>query len=863
MDEMNSNINPPRLAKGILKRFLRVELLEEVMGDLQEKYIEKIGLGSKRSADISYWYQTLHYLRPFAIRSDLLKRLNPFLMWRHNFKISVRNFRRNKTSFFINLLGLSTGLACVLLIFLWGMDERKMDRFHDQRDHLYQVFQNMSNEGNISTTHSTPWPLARALADEMPEVELASVATPPDWFANQTLILDDKSTRATGHYVDSDYLKMFTYPLLHGDREAALRDKKSIVISRQIADNLFGSVDKAMGRKVSLEGEQDFLVSGVMENISTHSSKRFDFVLQANILIDADEGRRQWRNSGPYTFVKLAKGVDPVEFETKIKKYIHTKTEDTHRELVLQKYSDHYLYGNFENGKQAGGRIEYLRLFSLIALFILFIACINFMNLSTARASRRSKEIGVKKAIGAHRGSLIGQYLGESVLISLCALTVAVLLGLILLPQFNLITGKQLSLGLDPIWMICALGIALATGLLAGSYPALYLSRFKPVDIFQGRITSSYGAIWARRALVIFQFILSVSFIVLVTVLYQQIDYVRHKHLGYDKENVVYLNIEGKVKDNLETFLNEVKNINGVVNASSASESLIGDGNTSHINWEGKDPNLLLSFRVRGASDGLIEMLDFELVQGRGYPKDQAAFGEAVFNEAGIRAMGMEDPIGKVVELWDMDCKIVGVIKDFHFTSMHHKVEPLFFVYAPAFTEKVMIKLAAGKEQEALSNLQDFYADYNPEFTFSYRFLDNDYQDLYVGEQRIALLARFSAGLAILISCLGLFGLVVFSAQRRRKEIGIRKVLGASDFSVVRLLGKEFSNLVLMAIIVALPVSYFIAKSWLNGFTYKIDLHWWTFVGGGAIALLIAWLTVSIQTLQAARMNPRHSLQSD
>ena len=496
-----------------------------------------------------------------------------------------------------------------------------------------------------------------------------------------------------------------------------------------------------------------------------------------------------------------------------------------------------------------------------MAVFILVIACINFMNLSTARASRRLKEIGVKKSIGATRESLIAQYLGESILICFFSLLASIALTSVLLPQFNLITGKQLSLSFSPMWILGGLGIALMTGLLAGSYPALYLSGFKPLDVLKGRIASSLGAAWARRSLVIFQFVLSVLFIVLVAVAYMQMSYVRNKNLGYNKENVIYFDIEGNVKDKLETFLSEIKSINGIEDASSASESIVGDGNTNHIEWEGKDPSLLLPFRIRGANHGLLDMLEFDLIEGRGYPEDRAKFGDAVFNEAGIRAMGMEDPIGKTISFGEMTCEIVGVVKDYHYTSLHSKIEPLFFVYAPEYTEKIMVKITSGMEQEALSQLQSFYSEYNPEFTFKYRFLDNDYQQLYAGEQRVATLARYSAGLAILISCLGLLGLVAFSAERRRREIGIRKVLGASNLSVVGLLGKEFSTMVITAIVIALPLSYHFARGWLSDFAYKIELHWWLFFGAGVAAMLIAWLTVSIITMHAARANPVESLR--
>ena len=860
-----NNSTPPKRLLQFFRWFCHPDFAEDIEGDLHEKYDRHLQKHTKRKAWWLFLWDVLSLFRISLIRPITFHQhlIHP-AMFRHNIKITFRNIQRNTSSFLINLIGLSTGLACVLLLFLWVMDEWKIDKFHALDNRLYQVFEHHDYDGDIFTTNSTAWPLYEALNNEMPEVEYAAVATPPYWFSGMNLFSEDKSIRATGQYVGEDYFKLFSFPLLHGDKQTVLSDKSSIILSENVARNLFGSPEAAINQKVNLQKEVDFLVAGVFAALPKQSTLQFDFVLSIEVLKEQHPDGYAWENSGPLTFLVLKEGVDAKQFNDKIENLVSQKSEAKNRKLQLVKYSDNYLHGNFENGKQAGGRIEYLYLFSIIGIFILLIACINFMNLSTAKASRRLKEIGIKKAIGAFRHTLISQYLSESVVISFIALFVAIMMAYLLLPTFNLITGKELTIGFDPTWMGGALVITLITGLIAGSYPALYLSGFKPVDIFKGKMASSLSAIWARKGLVVFQFFISVTFIVLVSVIYMQVSFVQNKNLGYEKENVIYFDIEGKVKENLNTFLSEVEQLPGVAQASSASQSLVGGGNTNQIDWEGKDPNLNLPFCWRAVNVGLIDMLGFELIEGRGFPKELAKEGEVIFNEAGIKAMGMEDPIGKTITYWGTHkATIVGVVKDFHFQSMYNKVEPLYFAFQPEETQKLYLKITAGEVPNTLAQLQQFYENYNPGFELNYRFLDADYQALYASEQKIALLSRYFAGLAILISCLGLFGLAAFTAQRRRKEISIRKVLGASKFSIVRLLGKEFSNMVLAAVILALPLSYYLARNWLDSFAFQIDLKWWLFVGPGGVAILIAWLTVSFQTIRASSVNPAEVLKGE
>ncbi|HYI76288.1 MAG TPA: ABC transporter permease [Chryseolinea sp.] len=787
-------------------------------------------------------------------------------MVRHNLLISYRNFLRFKSSFFINLIGLSTGLACVLLIFIWVNDELKMDQFHEYGDRLYQMMENVDQGGGIITRESTSGPTADALVAEFPEVEMAITAT-INWSGQFVLTAGDQDIKAKGIYASPAFFKMFSFGFIHGDRNQVLADKKSIVITESLAKRLYGSIDDVVGKMVELEHDKQFHVSGVMADLPTNSSFQFEYVLNFEGFREENEWVRNWFNTAPQTYILFRPGTDVEAFNKKIFDLVRTKTEGkaSHRSPFVREYRKAYLYNRYENGALVGGRIEYVRMFSIIAGFILLIACINFMNLSTARASRRLKEVGVKKAIGARKSTLVAQYLSESILMAFISLVVALLLVVIMLPKFNLITEKHLTLAFDPLLISVLLGIVLFTGLVAGSYPALYLSKFNPAVVLKGKLTGLIGEAWARKGLVMFQFTLSIILIVSVWVVYKQINFIQTRSLGYDKDNVMIISSEGKVNESSETFLQEVQKIEGVVGASSTGHDMTGhNGGTYGIEWEGKDPNDRTEFERVSVNYDFIELMGIEMKEGRTFSKDFGDEGsKIIFNEAGIKFMGMTDPVGKKVKLWGNDVEIIGVAKDFNFESFHEVVKPLFFFFNIQNCKNIMVRVEQGKEQETIARLEAFYKSFNPGFPFSYRFLDEDYQQLYVSERRVATLSKYFAGLAILISCLGLFGLAAFTAERRVKEIGIRKILGSSNRAIVYLLSGEFTKMVLVAIAIALPASWYFASKWLEGFAFHIKLEWWFFAGSGLAALLIAWLTVGLQTIKASRINPTECLRSE
>ncbi|MBX2874366.1 MAG: ABC transporter permease [Saprospiraceae bacterium] len=859
---------PPRWPLTLLRFFIRDQYLEEIEGDLEEVYFEFAEVHTERRARWLYTLEVIRLFRPNLIKKLLSPSHHIHLdMFKHNLTISLRSYWRQKSSFLINLIGLSTGLACFLLITLWIKDELAMDKFHANDAQLYQVMEQVTSPNSIGTTTNTAGPVAATLVEELPEV-LAGVTARTKSINPNTLSVGDVNLKAKGLYATEDLFRLFSFELLAGSPDQALADPNSIVLSESLAKRLFEQASAATGQSLELAHESALTVTGVFKDTPAASSLQFDYVLPFRSWSQENTWVNEWRNSHPQAFLLLDESADIDQLNEKIAGYIGQKTEgeDSHRQLFVRKYSDNYLYGGFENGVQSGGRIEYVRLFSLIALFILMIACINFMNLSTARATRRLKEIGVKKSLGATRGSLISQYISESTLLAFLSCIVALGIVWVALPQFNLITNKELHISFDAFTIGFLLLTIIGTGLLAGSYPALYLSGLKPILIIKGTLKSSWGELLVRKGLVVVQFALSVILIVSVWVVYQQIQYTQDKHLGYNRDNVLLIEKEGKMEtpEAAQTFLAEMERIPGVQGAASLDNTMThSDWRTNGVEWPGKDPADRTAFEVIQVDYDAIELLDMEMAAGRTFSR---AFGSdttaIIFNEAAIKHMGLEDPVGMQLDMWGGSPEIIGVVKDFHFESLHEVVDPLI-MYLGDHGRYMMVRVDGQRTNATISAIRNLYQTSNPGFALDYQFLDDEYAALYAAENRVSTLSRYFAGLAVLISCLGLFGLAMFSAAQRRKEIGIRKVLGATYFQLIRLLSLDFTRMVGIAILIGLPISYYLLKNWLSSFAFRIDLQWYYFIGAGLLSLLIAWLTVLLQMTQATRVNPVESLRNE
>lgn len=799
------------------------------------------------------------------------------------FKLAWRNLAKHRQFTFLNLVGLSTGLACALLIYLWVNDELKVDKFHQHDDRLMQVKYNIPlQDGSIMTSDHTPGLLAQTLKAEMPEVEDAAVAA--EHFENDTkgvIITGAARIKASERYVSNNFFDVFSYSLLKGDKRKPLTDKFSVLLSDELALKLFNTTENIIGKTIEWDRGEGwsgrvsgtYTVSGIFKKPPVHSSARFDMLFSYDHFFDKySDNLSHWTNSSSYTYILLKVGADKNAFANKLHDFSKRKVLSLYGEeqakhigtLFLQRYSDKYLYNHFENGIQSGGRISYVRLFSIIAVFILLIACINFMNLSTAKASGRIKEVGVKKVMGASRSILIGQYLSESVLMSLLSIIPALVLTILLLPAFNQLTGKELSLSLGGGYVLPILGIILLTGLISGSYPALYLSKFKPVAILKGRLKNSVGELLVRKGLVVFQFALSMIFIVSVLVIYRQMNLIQTRNLGYNKDNVIQFAKEGNLRKNLSAFLQQTRSIPGVVAVSSTHGDMMGNvGGTGGVEWEGKNPDTKIEFGALWVDVGYIELMGINMADGRPF---STKFGSdslnVVFNEAAIAAMGLKDPVGKTIKIWGAPHQIIGVAKNFHFESMHQQVRPLFFKYNSG-NGNLVVKIKAGKERETIASLEAIYKKFNQGLPFEYTFIDENFQKLYASEQRVAVLSGWFAGIAVIISCLGLFGLAAFTAQKRQKEIGIRKVVGASAARLVMMLSKDFVKLVLIAILIAFPVSWWIANAWLSDFAYRVGIGADIFVVAGISILLITLITISFQSIRAALANPIDALRSE
>ncbi|WP_422082908.1 ABC transporter permease [Ulvibacterium sp.] len=787
-------------------------------------------------------------------------------MLKHNLVLFFRNIKKNQSSFLINTIGLSTGLACVLLIFLWVNDELNVDGFHKNDDHLVQVMKNNPRANGITTSPSTPGRLAQSIKEEFPEVTHA-IPVIEGAYSNKAVIThNEKRIKAVEQYTESDFFKVFSYPLLDGDKEQILEAKNAVVISEEIAMKLFGTTKNLIGKMVEWNREDfvgKYVISGVFEKLPSNSSIQFDLLFNYELYVDQHPWIQEWRNSDPSTYLVLREGIEMDQFNTKLNGFIKSKYEASESTLFIRKYSDKYLYNTYADGVLKGGRIDYVKLFSSVALFILCIACINFINLSTARASKRLNEIGIKKVLGSSRKRVVSQHLIESQLLSFFSFLLAVFLVVLVLPYFNQITGKNLSIEFNSIGILVALSIIGITGFLSGAYPAIYLSGFQPSQILKGKLKASRNTFFARKALVVTQFSLSIILIVAVLVVQDQMEYIQNKNLGYQRDNVIQFEAPSSAGTSVETFLSELKKIAGVKNATNYSHNLIGDhGELSGIDWEGRAPEESVNFGNLEVGYDFLETLGIEIVSGRSFSRDFNVDQQIIFNEEAIKAMGLEDPIGKTIRLFGQEREIIGVAKNFHFESLYEKVGPSMFLVDPN-ARGIMVSIAAGSEMSTLAQIEKVYEKFGKNLAFEFTFLDDSYNAIYASEKRVSVLSGYAAAMAILISCLGLFGLAIFTAELRRKEIGIRKVLGQSAAQVTMMLSGQFAKLVLVSVCVALPMAYILTNNWLSGFAYRIPLRAWYFLGAGLAALVVALFTVGSQAIQAANRNPVNALRDE
>jgi len=788
-------------------------------------------------------------------------------MIKNYFNTAWRNLLRNKTFSFINIVGLGLGIACSLFIYLWIQDEKSYDNFHANSDRLYQVIvSDKDKNGAIINSHDdTPGLLTDALRKEIPEI--INVAT-VIWDDDILFTVGEKIGKEKGRYASSDFFKLFSFRLLRGNASTVLSSPDNIAISQKLADKYFGKQDP-IGKIVRVGDKINYVVTGVVANTPENSSLKFDFVMPIQHGFEENQWMIDgWNHFGPATYVSLRSDASLASVNAKLKDFLykHDKVLND-KVLSLQLFKDRYLHSRFVNGIPDGGRIEYVRLFSIIAIFVLFIACINFMNLATARSVKRAREVGVRKVSGASRKSLFIQFLLDAIITTFISVLIAIALVFLLLPSFNQITEKNVSLRIgDPSLIATLFLLTLITGFIAGSYPALFLSSLNPVTVLKGSLKFKNADKIFRKALVVFQFTLSIILIICTIVVYKQMNYVQTKNLGLDHSRLIYVTVEGDLTKNYENFKNDVLASGNIGNISFCrTDPTKVRSYSTGMQWEGKDAEDHTRFAQIEVSYDFLKTMKIDLIEGRDFspslPTDSSNF---IINEAAAKYMKMLHPIGAPFSHGDMKGKIIGLVKDYHFSSLHSQIAPAFInlVSSPG-DGLAVVRVLPGKIKQALASLEGAAKKYNSKYPFDYAFTDDTLKRQYHSEMIVGQLGAVFALIAIFISCLGLFGLSMFMAEQRTKEIGIRKVVGASVTAIVALLSVNFLWLVFIAFVIASPVAWWAMNKWLQDFAYKINISGWIFIVAGCIAVLIALITISFQAVKAAMASPVKSLRTE
>lgn len=786
-------------------------------------------------------------------------------------KITWRNLRKNTVFSLINLLGLSLGLTCSILIFLWVSHERHVDQFAEGNALRFVVYERQFTGGEIKGLYHTPGIMADEMKRVLPQVAYATGIAGVDRDVINTFRYGEKVLKANGGYAGKAFFQIMPYKILAGTVESALASPSDIAISQAMADRFFDDPAKAIGKTIRYNDTSNLRVAAVFK-IPANASFKPDYLINWFTFLGENKNMQSWNNTGVYTYLLLKPQTSVTAFGARITHFLDQYAEfsgDYHVELGLQRVSDMYLHGVFDaQGYPNQGKMAYIHLFSIVAFFILLIACINFMNLSTAESLKRAREIGVRKVVGALRLSLIGQFMTEAILMAFISMGLALFAVALLLPAFNGLTGGQIAVPFSEggFWMRI-LGITLATGVLSGSYPAFFLSSFDPLKALGGSLKTGKGGLMMRRILVVSQFSLSVVLIIGTWVVTRQVDYIQSRDLGYSREQLLYVPQEGTLASQYTLFKQRVLAMPGIQSVSRISyqEPSNMTSFTWDIDWEGKAPDFKPTFYDAGVGYDFCRVMGIKILQGHdfapGVHTDSIGY---ILNQAAVRETGYTDPIGKPFTLWGRKATIVGVVKDFNYNSLHRSVAPLvLYMENNGYVGNLLIKTKPGQAREALASLQKVSKELNPAFPFTYQFADVAFDRLYRNEQMTGKISHYFALLAIFISCLGLLGLAMFSARQRVREIGIRKVLGASVVSLFGLICREFVALVLIALVLAIPVAWWLMHQWLQGYAYHVALDWWIFPLAGLLTLCIALATVSMQAIKAATINPVKNLRTE
>jgi len=841
---------PPLMAKTVLWLILNHSHPETMIGDFEEIFNEIARNKGPFRAKIWYWSQIILTFPSFVKNSIYWGAT----MFANYFKMALRFMKKHKAFSFINISGLAVSMACCLFISLWILDELSFDKFHADSDQIYQALGN----GRFS---STPLPLAAALKETFPEVIYASRY---EGVGGPLFRRGDKAFYENGiAVVDPDFFKIFSFPFLQGDPETAMEDIHSIVISKDIADKFFPGEDP-LGKVLTVNDELDFTVTGVMDNIPQNSTLQFNIAIHYDIRIahftppGADPNSWGWWS--PNTFLKLRKDVSLAAFDQKITEFFQSQFEkgNADESLTALPFTERRFF--FWETDQ------YIMIYSVIAVFIVIVSCINFINLSTARSANRACEIGIRKVVGAFRKNLIFQFLGESLFMTITALVIALLIVSIVLPFFNSITGKQIAADSlnQPSILLIIVGLVLFTGIASGSYPALILSSFKPIQVMKGHLNlGSSGSVF-RKILVVIQFSISIILIIGTGIVYKQLNYIKTKDIGYAKDQLITISLKGESRRSYDILKNRLNADNRILGVTGMADDLPNFGWTSSTaEWEGKDMTKEIHVGFNLVDYDVAKTLGIELVEGRDFSKEFMADAESGYlvNEELAKLMGLESPVERPFKEFGKSGKIIGVFKNTHFLPLAYQINPLFFQLNPGRINHLVLRVPTENMPATIQFIKDTWEDIVPMYPFEYRFVDADFDRAYVNIERMGRLANVFTFFAIFIACLGLFGLASFTAEQRSKEIGIRKVLGASMPGIVVLLSREFTKWVLIANVIGWPVAYLVMHRWLQNFAYRVNMGLGIFILSGLAALTIALVAISYQTIKAATANPVDSLR--
>jgi putative ABC transport system permease protein len=844
---------PPRLAEWILRWMFPDRGNFSTLGDLTEVYQDIIREKSVFVAKLWYWQQLFKSLPLF---------LTDFFYWRlamlkNYIKVTMRIIKRNKAFSIINITGLAVGIACSFLILSWVRYELSHDCFHENADEIYRVISEFhSSGGEINYTTTTQAPLASVLNDRYPEI--INSARTLRW----PIVVGTKQKQFEERVwlADPSLCDIFTIKFISGDPNTALSDPHSIILTENVAKKHFREEDP-VGRSVLLGSRSLFQISGVIEDIPKNSHLDIDCIIPLAFTKELGWKLEEWRGFNFKTYIQLQKKSSPVEVEYKIKNILKDYFPETSTTIRLQPLAHIHLYA-----LGGGGLIIYVRIFLAMAVFILIIATINYMNLSTARSGGRAREVGIRQTVGAKRTQLIRQFMSESLILAIFATLAAVMLVHLFLPVFNRLTGRVIELDYSFLTILMLAGIALFTGILSGAYPALVLSSHKPVNVLKGALTSRKDGAWFRRILVVTQFAISIFLIIGTMVIYKQVQFFQNSDLGYQKENILCFNMSGAVANNYSAIKNGLLNhpdILGMTRTNTTLDTTQSTATSDVVSWEGKDENESISWlHVVGVDFDYLDTFELKMAEGRffseEYPSDIK--DGMILNQAAIRAMNMDSPIGKKFHFWDFDGRIIGVVEDYHFRSLHDPIEPLVLKLGLSLNT-ISVKIRSENMAHTIKTIETEIKKVIPGYTFEYEFLDERLDMLYQAEQRMENIAKSISFLAIFLSCLGLLGLAVYTVEQRTKEIGIRKVLGASMLGILLLLTREFAKWILVANMISWPVAYFVTKLWLENFAYRTSIGLWMFILSGLITFMIAFLTVSVQAVKATLTNPVNSLR--